>query len=69
LQLSLSLRQVIVDEQLAARDAVVLEAGSHDRSVLLQAADLVRQSLRQVIVDEQLAARDAVVLEAQPTAG
>jgi prolyl-tRNA editing enzyme YbaK/EbsC (Cys-tRNA(Pro) deacylase) len=48
LQLSLSLGQVIVDEQLAARDAVVLEAGSHDRSVRLKAADLVRLTRAQV---------------------
>ena len=33
--------QVIVDEQLAGRDSVVLEAGSHDRSVRLKAADLM----------------------------
>jgi Ala-tRNA(Pro) deacylase len=33
---------VIVDEQLARRDSVVLEAGKHDRSVRLKAADLVR---------------------------
>src|SRR5215218_10173665 len=34
--------RVIVDERLAARDSVVLEAGSHDRSVRLKAADLMR---------------------------
>jgi Ala-tRNA(Pro) deacylase len=34
--------QVIVDERLAARDSVVLEAGTHERSVRLKAADLVR---------------------------
>ena len=34
--------QVIMDERLAGRDSVVLEAGSHDRSVRLKAADLVR---------------------------
>jgi Ala-tRNA(Pro) deacylase len=34
--------QVIVDEQLAGRDSVVVEAGSHQRSVRLKAADLVR---------------------------
>jgi Ala-tRNA(Pro) deacylase len=34
--------QVIMDERLAERDSVVLEAGSHDRSVRLKAADLVR---------------------------
>jgi Ala-tRNA(Pro) deacylase len=40
--------QVIVDERLAARDSVVLEAGSHDRSVRLKAADLVRLAKAQV---------------------
>jgi len=40
--------QVIVDEQLAGRDSVVLEAGSHDRSVRLKAADLVRVTSAQV---------------------
>jgi Ala-tRNA(Pro) deacylase len=34
--------QVIMDERLAGRDSVVLEAGSHDRSVRLKAADLMR---------------------------
>src|SRR5919204_4610197 len=34
--------QVIVDERLAGRDSVVLEAGSHQRSVRLKASDLVR---------------------------
>ncbi len=33
--------RVIVDERLASRDSVVLEAGSHDRSVRLKASDLV----------------------------
>jgi Ala-tRNA(Pro) deacylase len=40
--------QVIVDERLAARDSLVLEAGSHDRSVRLKAADLVRLASAQV---------------------
>jgi Ala-tRNA(Pro) deacylase len=40
--------QVIVDEQLAARDSVVLEAGTHERSVRLKAADLVRLTRAQV---------------------
>jgi Ala-tRNA(Pro) deacylase len=40
--------QVIVDERLAERDSVVLEAGSHDRSVRLKAADLVRLTRAQV---------------------
>jgi Ala-tRNA(Pro) deacylase len=34
--------QVVVDERLAERDTVVLEAGTHERSVRLKAADLVR---------------------------
>lgn len=34
--------RVIVDERLSARDSVVLEAGSHERSVRLKADDLVR---------------------------
>jgi Ala-tRNA(Pro) deacylase len=34
--------QVVVDERLAERDSVVLEAGTHERSVRLKAADLVR---------------------------
>jgi Ala-tRNA(Pro) deacylase len=34
--------QVIVDGRLAGRDSVVLEAGSHNRSVRLKAGDLVR---------------------------
>jgi Ala-tRNA(Pro) deacylase len=40
--------RVIVDERLAGRDSVVLEAGAHDRSVRLKAADLVRLSQAQV---------------------
>jgi Ala-tRNA(Pro) deacylase len=34
--------QVVVDERLAERDSVVLEAGTHERSVRLKTADLVR---------------------------
>jgi Ala-tRNA(Pro) deacylase len=34
--------QVVVDERLAERDSVVLEAGTHERSVRLKATDLVR---------------------------
>jgi Ala-tRNA(Pro) deacylase len=34
--------RVIVDSRLAAQDSVVLEAGSHERSVRLKTADLVR---------------------------
>jgi Ala-tRNA(Pro) deacylase len=51
--------QVIVDERLAGRDAVVLEAGSHDRSVRLKAADLVRLTSAQV----------ADICREEPTAG
>ena len=40
--------QVIVDERLAGRDSVVLEAGTHERSVRLKAADLVRLTQAQV---------------------
>lgn len=40
--------QVLVDERLAGRDSVVLEAGSHNRSVRLKAADLVRLTGAQV---------------------
>jgi Ala-tRNA(Pro) deacylase len=40
--------QVLVDERLADRDSVVVEAGSHTRSVRLKAADLVRLTGAQV---------------------
>jgi Cys-tRNA(Pro) deacylase len=40
--------RVIVDERLGGRDSVVLEAGSHDTSVRLKAADLVRLTEAQV---------------------
>jgi Ala-tRNA(Pro) deacylase len=40
--------QVIVDSSVAARDSVVLEAGSHERSIRLKAADLVRLTGAQV---------------------
>jgi prolyl-tRNA editing enzyme YbaK/EbsC (Cys-tRNA(Pro) deacylase) len=40
--------QVIVDLSLAERDSVVLEAGSHERSVRMKAADLVRLTGAQV---------------------
>ena len=39
---------VIVDERLAGRDSVVLEAGSHERSVRLKAVDLVRLTRAQI---------------------
>ena len=50
--------RVIVDERLSARDSVVLEAGSHERSVRLKVADLVRVSGAQVadITREELEA-------------
>jgi Ala-tRNA(Pro) deacylase len=51
--------QVIVDERLAARDSVVLEAGSHERSVRLKVADLVRLTKAQV----------ADICREEPTAG
>jgi Ala-tRNA(Pro) deacylase len=51
--------RVIVDERLAARDSVVLEAGSHERSVRLKAADLLRLTKAQV----------ADICRAEPTAG
>ena len=50
---------VIVDEGLAERDSVVLEAGSHERSIRLKAADLVRLSRAQV----------ADICREEPTAG
>ena len=50
---------VIVDERLATRDSVVLEAGAHDRSVRLKAADLVRLTKAQV----------ADICREEPTAG
>ena len=40
--------RVVVDERLAGRDSVVLEAGTHERSVRLKAADLVRLTRAQV---------------------
>ena len=40
--------QVIVDERLAARDSVVLEAGSHNRSVRLKTVDLMSLARAQV---------------------
>ncbi len=51
--------RVIVDERLARRDSVVLEAGSHDRSVRLKTADLVRLTRAQV----------ADICREEPTAG
>jgi Ala-tRNA(Pro) deacylase len=51
--------QVIVDERLATRDSVILEAGSHDRSVRLKAADLVRLTKAHV----------ADICREEPTAG
>jgi Ala-tRNA(Pro) deacylase len=40
--------QVVVDERLAGRDSVVLEAGTHERSVRLRTAELVRLTRAQV---------------------
>ena len=40
--------RVIVDARLAERDSLVLEAGSHERSVRMKAADLVRMTSAQV---------------------
>jgi Ala-tRNA(Pro) deacylase len=40
--------RVIVDERLASRDSIALEAGSHERSVRMKAADLVRLTGAQV---------------------
>jgi Ala-tRNA(Pro) deacylase len=39
---------VLVDERLAARDSVVVEAGSHSKSVRLKAVDLVRLARAQI---------------------
>jgi prolyl-tRNA editing enzyme YbaK/EbsC (Cys-tRNA(Pro) deacylase) len=50
---------VIVDEGLAERDSVVLEAGSHERSIRLKTADIVRLSGAQV----------ADICREEPTAG
>jgi Ala-tRNA(Pro) deacylase len=51
--------RVIVDERLSRRDSVVLEAGSHHRSVRVRAADLVRLTGAQV----------ADLCREEPTAG
>jgi Ala-tRNA(Pro) deacylase len=51
--------QVLVDERLARRDSVVVEAGSHERSVRLKASDLVRLTKAQV----------ADICKEEPTAG
>ena len=40
--------RVLVDTRLADRDSVVIEAGSHDESVRLKTADLIRLSEAQV---------------------
>ena len=40
--------RVIVDRALAERDSVVLEAGTHERSVRMKAADIVRLTGAQV---------------------
>jgi Ala-tRNA(Pro) deacylase len=41
--------QVLVDEEIAARDSVVVEAGSHEKSVRLKATDLVHLTSAQVV--------------------
>ena len=46
--LAAMLLSVIVDVRLAERDSFVLEAGSHERSVRMKAADLVRLTDAQV---------------------
>jgi prolyl-tRNA editing enzyme YbaK/EbsC (Cys-tRNA(Pro) deacylase) len=51
--------QVVVDERLAGRDSVVLEAGTHERSVRLRTAELVRLTRAQV----------ADIRREEPTAG
>jgi Ala-tRNA(Pro) deacylase len=51
--------QVLVDERLAGGDSVVVEAGSHERSVRLKASDLVRLTRAQV----------ADICKEEPTAG
>ena len=40
--------EVVVDARLARRDSVVLEAGSHDTSIRLKTADLIRVANAQV---------------------
>jgi prolyl-tRNA editing enzyme YbaK/EbsC (Cys-tRNA(Pro) deacylase) len=39
---------VVVDAQLASRDAIVLEAGSHEQSVRLSRSELVRAANAEV---------------------
>jgi Ala-tRNA(Pro) deacylase len=41
--------RVLVDSRLAERDTVVLEAGSHERSVRLRTADLLRITRAEVV--------------------
>jgi prolyl-tRNA editing enzyme YbaK/EbsC (Cys-tRNA(Pro) deacylase) len=50
---------VIIDERLARRDSVIVEAGTHDRSVRLKTSDLVRLTGAQV----------ADICREEPTAG
>jgi Ala-tRNA(Pro) deacylase len=40
--------QVLVDERIARRDSVIVEAGTHEKSVRLKATDLVRLTRAQV---------------------
>lgn len=51
--------QVLVDERLAGRDSIVVEAGSHERSVRLKVRDLVRLTRAQI----------ADICKEEPTAG
>jgi Ala-tRNA(Pro) deacylase len=51
--------QVIVDSRLTERDSVVLEAGTHEQSVRLKAADLLRLTK----------ARVADIAQEEPSAG
>jgi Ala-tRNA(Pro) deacylase len=51
--------RVLVDERLTRRDTVVVEAGSHDRSVRLKVGDLVRLTRAQL----------ADIRREEPTAG
>jgi Ala-tRNA(Pro) deacylase len=41
--------RVLVDRRLAARESLVLEAGSHEQSIRLRAADLVRLAEAEVV--------------------
>jgi Ala-tRNA(Pro) deacylase len=53
--------RVLVDSHLATRDAIVLEAGTHDESVRVATADLLRVSHAEVadISEDEIKARHA----------